>query len=507
VGDRVILHVDMDAFFASVEVLDDPTLAGKPVIVGGSGQRGVVAACTYEARRFGVHSAMPSTVARRLCPQAIFLDGHYHRYVEESAKLHAIFDTVTPLVEGISLDEAFLDVSGASHLLGDGPAIAELIRDRVAAGLGLSCSVGVATTKFVAKLASEQAKPVADLDGVRPGRGVFVVEPGRELNFLHPLPIRALWGVGPATGRRLEGIGVRTIGDLAALPQRTLERLLGAAQGSHLAALARGHDLRPVVPDREAKSIGHEETFPSDLRDEQVLGRHLARMVDAVSTHVRDAGLSARTVTVKVRFADFTMVTRSHSVAVPIDAAPAVSAVARPLLESVDVSAGVRLLGVSLSGFTDTGAGVQLSLLDDEVPDAGRSPPGDGGWSVTDDAVERLQRSWSGMTDAVDDIRSRFGRASVGPASLMGRDGLRVRERGEAQWGPRASPGPGRSAGGRTAGGGSGRTAGGDSGRTAGGDSGRTAGGETASGADPRASGPARPDGAGTPDGREEAEP
>jgi DNA polymerase IV len=477
VDERVILHVDMDAFFAAVEVLDDPTLAGKPVIVGGSGQRGVVAACTYEARRFGVHSAMPSTVARRLCPQAIFLDGRYHRYVEESAKLHAIFDTVTPLVEGISLDEAFLDVSGASRLLGDGPAIAELIRARVAEGLGLTCSVGVARTKFVAKLASEQAKPVADLNGVRPGSGVFVVEPGRELEFLHPLPIRALWGVGPATGRRLDGIGVSTIGDLAALPQGALERLLGAAQGSHLAALARGHDLRPVIPDREAKSIGHEETFPTDLRDEQVLAQHLARMVDAVSTHVRDARLSARTVTVKIRFGDFTMVTRSHSLAVPIDAAPAVGAVARSLLGSVDVSAGVRLLGVSLSGFTDTGAGVQLSLLGDEVADPENSARTDRGWSATDDDAERLQRSWSGVTDAVDGIRSRFGRASVGPASLMGRDGLRVRERGDAQWGPEASP-----------------------------DSGPSAGGPKAPEADSRVRGPVGPDRTGRPEGTGETD-
>ncbi|MGA7417277.1 MAG: DNA polymerase IV [Acidimicrobiales bacterium] len=445
--DRVVLHVDMDAFFASVEVLDDPTLAGKPVIVGGSGQRGVVAACTYEARRFGVHSAMPSTIARRLCPQAVFLDGRYHRYIEESAKLHAIFDTVTPLVEGISIDEAFLDVSGALRLLGDGPAIARLIRARVGEDLGLTCSVGVASTKFVAKLASEQAKPRADLNGVRPGSGVFVVEPGTELAFLHPLPIRALWGVGPATGRRLDGIGVRTIGDLAALPVGTLERLLGAAQGSHLAALARGHDPRPVVPDREAKSIGHEETFPSDLHDRRELGQHLARMVDAVSTHVRDAHLSARTVTIKVRFGDFTMVTRSHSVAVPIDAAPAVGAVARALFESVDVSAGVRLVGVSLSGFADTGSGVQLSLLGEDEPDAEDADPTHGGWGETDDDVERLQRSWSGVTGAVDGIRSRFGRASVGPASLMGADGLRVRQRGDAQWGPQSPPGRGQPGG------------------------------------------------------------
>ena len=383
----------------------------------------------------------------RLCPQAVFLDGRYQRYVEESAKLHGIFDTVTPLVEGISIDEAFLDVSGALRLLGDGRAIARLIRARVAEELGLTCSVGVARTKFVAKLASEQAKPTADVNGVRAGSGVFVVEPGTELEFLHPLPIRALWGVGPATGRRLDGIGVRTIGDLAALPVGTLERLLGAAQGSHLAALARGLDPRPVVPDREAKSIGHEETFPSDLYDRGELAQHLARMVDAVCTHVRDAHLSARTVTVKVRFRDFTMVSRSHSVAAPIDAAPAVGAVARALFESVDVSAGVRLVGVSLSGFADTGAGVQLSLLGEDGPDpAGAGPSlADGG--ATDDDVERLQRTWSGVTGAVDGIRSRFGRASVGPASLMGADGLRVRQRGDAQWGPEAPPGRGQPVG------------------------------------------------------------
>ena len=208
--ERVILHVDMDAFFASVEVLDDPTLVGKPVIVGGSGQRGVVAACTYEARRFGVHSAMPSTVARRLCPQAIFLDGRYHRYVEESAKLHAIFDTVTPLVEGISLDEAFLDVSGASRLLGRRPGHRRhAIRQRVAEGLGLTCSVGVARTKFVAKLASEQAKPVADLNGIAAGpRRVRGRTGTASSTSCTPFRCGPCGGSGPVTGRRLDGIGV-----------------------------------------------------------------------------------------------------------------------------------------------------------------------------------------------------------------------------------------------------------------------------------------------------------
>ncbi len=451
--DPVILHVDMDAFFASVEVLDDPSLTGKPVIVGGSGSRGVVAACTYEARRFGVHSAMPSVVARRLCPHAIFLDGRYHRYVEESTKLHEILGTITPLVEGISLDEAFLDVSGALRLLGDGPTIARGVRAQVFEELGLTCSVGVARTKFVAKLASKQAKPTADHSGVVPGAGVFVVEPDDEIAFLHRLPIRALWGVGPATARRLTGIGVRSIGDIAALPPGTLERVLGKAHGSHLAALSRGEDPRPVVPNSKAKSIGHEETFPLDLHDPVELGIHLVRMVDAVCMHVREAQLSARTVTVKVRFGDFSTVTRSHSLTIPIDSAPAAGAVAGALLDSVDVSPGVRLLGVSLSGFGGVADGVQLSLLGDDgspqhhgsvlrsigppgAVDEEQSVPRDR--AVLDDDVERLQRSWADITSAVDGIRARFGRQSVGPASLVDQDGLRVRQRGDAQWGPRA---------------------------------------------------------------------
>ncbi len=238
--DRVILHVDMDAFFASVEVLDDPSLAGKPVIVGGAGTRGVVAACTYEARRFGVHSAMPSSVAKRLCPTAVFLDGRYHRYAEVSKELHEILESVTPLVEGISLDEAFLDVTGAKQLLGDGRAIACTIRRRVHEALRLTCSVGVGRTKLMAKLASKAAKPVATRSGVVAGPGVVVVPPVGELDFLHPLPVRALWGVGPVTERKLESLGIARIGDIAGLPPAALERALGPAAGAHLSALARG---------------------------------------------------------------------------------------------------------------------------------------------------------------------------------------------------------------------------------------------------------------------------
>jgi DNA polymerase-4 len=447
--DRVILHVDMDAFFASVEVLDDPTLAGRPVIVGGAGSRGVVAACTYEARMFGVHSAMPSSVARRLCPQAVFVHGRYHRYVEESAKLHAIFETVTPLVEGISIDEAFLDVTGSVHLLGNGPGIAADIRRRVHNDLHLTCSVGVASNKLLAKLASKAAKPVADRSGVHRGPGIVVVEVARELEFLHPLPIEALWGVGPVSARRLNGLGVRTVGDLASLPTATLQRHLGKAQGSHLAGLCRGEDARQVIPDQRSKSIGHEETFPSDLWDPDVIRGHLTRIVDAAASHLRGSELGARTITVKIKFGDFTMVTRSHSMVTPVDSAPSIGVIAAALFDSVDLSKGIRLLGVSLSGFGATGSNEQLSLdlggAEGVVLHAGGD--GHGPHDEVDDRMfrageeaERLQQSWGGITAAVDSIRARYGHASVGSASLVGADGIRVRDRGESQWGPVAEP-------------------------------------------------------------------
>ncbi len=449
--ERVILHVDMDAFFASVEVLDNPALRGLPVIVGGSGPRGVVAACTYEARRFGVHSAMPSAVARRRCPAAVFVDGRFHRYAEESRKLHAILERTTPLVEGISLDEAFLDVTGSCQLLGDGPTIAAAIRRTVAEELHLACSVGVGRSKLIAKLASKAAKPTADREGIRPGPGVVVVPAADELTFLHPLPARALWGVGPVTGRRLDALGVSTVGDIAALPPGILERTLGASLGSHLSALAGGDDPRPVVPEQEAKSIGHEETFSTDLWDRSVLHGHLMSMVDASATTLRRSGLAARTVGVKMRFADFKLITRSHSLPIPVDATRAVAAVASALFDTVDLDRGVRLLGVALSGFGPPDQGVQLSLdLGQGEPvavgpdgpgaagtggDGGSAGPG-AGPAGDDDEIERLQRCWGPVTAAVDAIRERYGDSSVGSASLVRPEGLRIRGRGEAQWGP-----------------------------------------------------------------------
>jgi DNA polymerase IV len=444
-ADRVILHVDMDAFFASVEVLDDPALLGLPVIVGGAGARGVVAACTYEARMFGIHSAMPSGVARRLCPSAVFVHGRFERYSEESKRLHAILDSISPLVEGISLDEAFVDVTGVRHLLGDGATIAERIRFRVASEMRLSCSVGVGRSKLVAKLASKAAKPVADRNGVRPGRGVVVVPESEELEFLHALPVQALWGVGRATGRRLEGLGVTTVGDMAALPLGTLERAVGAAVGGHLARLSRGDDPRPVVPERAAKSIGHEETFARDIWDRTELHRRLAPMVEASANALRRSDLAARTVSIKVRYADFTTITRSHSLKVPIDAGPAVAAVAGALLDSVDLSLGIRLLGVSLSGFGQRDRGVQLTFdLDPERAGLGKgdSVGREGGAPEQGrDPIETVQRSWESVSDALDAIRARYGDSSVGPASLVGAEGLRIRRRGDAQWGPRALPG------------------------------------------------------------------
>lgn len=406
-----ILHVDMDAFFAAVEVLDDPSLRGKPVIVGGTGARGVVASCTYEARAYGVRSAMPSVRAKRLCPHAVFVHGRHDRYGEVSAQIFDVFRSFTPLVEGISLDEAFVDVAGARRLFGTPFEIAEQIRVRVHEATGLTCSVGASTTKFIAKLASEAAKPTASFTGPVPGLGVKVVEPGEELAFLHPLPVQALWGVGPATLAKLERYGLRTVGGLAALPVETLVGALGEAHGRHLHALAWARDDRAVVTDQRTKSVGHEETYATDLHEPAELEREAVRMADAVATRLRKHGVAGRTITIKVRFHDFQTITRSHTVAAPVDTGTAIARVAASLLTQVDPSPGVRLFGVSVSNLHEGAA--QLSLDDSD---------------------------WGRATDAVDAIRERFGDAAVGPAALVDATGrLRVKRRGEQQWGPGVS--------------------------------------------------------------------
>jgi DNA polymerase-4 len=357
---------------------------------------------------------MPSVRAQRLCPHAVFVAGRHDVYQEHSRRLHGILTSFTPLVEGIALDEAFLDVTGARRLWGSGAAIAAAIRARVLAETGLWCSVGVAPSKFLAKLASEAAKPRAGPPGGPPsvGLGVKEVAPGEELAFLHPLPVGALWGVGPATGRRLDRFGIRTVGDLAAMPLATVVGALGQAQGRHLHALAWARDDRAVEPDRAVKSVGHEETYATDHCGLDTLRHEALRLSDAVANRLREAGVAGRTVTLKVRFADFRTITRSRTVPRPVDAGPAVARVAIALLEGIDPALGVRLLGVSVSNLGPRPE-EQLRLGEDTGGD--REP-----------AVAR----------AVDEVRRRFGDTAVGPATLLRGDGLAVKRRGDQQWGP-----------------------------------------------------------------------
>lgn len=409
---RTILHVDLDSFYASVETLLDPTLAGRPVIVGGDGPRGVVASCSYEARAFGIHSAMPSVQAKRRCPHAVFLHGRFDVYAEYSSRFHEVLGSYTTLVEGISLDEAFLDVTAASARRG-GVTIARDLRRRVRDEVGLDCAVGVAANKLLAKLASKAAKPTPSRQGPVEGAGVVSVDAGGELDFLHPLPVRALWGVGPATQRRLDRFGVRTVGDLAALPLATLVNALGASLGGHLHDLARGIDDRPVVPSAPAKSIGHEETFSADLYAVEDCRRELVRLADAVGTRLAKAGVAGRTVSLKVRFGDFRTISRATTFDVPTAAPARLAAAAASLLGSVDIGRGVRLLGLSVSNLS-TPPAEQLTL------DA----------ATSDAAADRAAA-------AVERVRERFGDAAVGPAALLDGGGIRLKRAGDTQWGPR----------------------------------------------------------------------
>ena len=408
----------MDAFFVSVELRRRPDLVGKPVVVGGTGNRGVVAAASYEARRFGVHSALPSAVARRRCPHAVFLPGDHPLYGEVSAQVREIFDRYTPLVEPLSLDEAFLDVTGSRRLFGTGREIAEQIRAAVRDELELGCCIGVAANKFLAKLASVEAKPIAHPDRIDPGLGVKVVEPGEEQTFLDPLPVQRLWGVGPATLDKLHRIGVTHVEDLHRVDRTAMAVALGSNQANHLLALAVGFDERPVEPDRDAKSIGHEETYEHDKHTTAELDRELVRLADAVARRLRSQQVGARTITLKVRFAGFTTITRSVTSANAIDLAPDILGVLRPVLETIDPTPGVRLLGVSGSNLAAPSRQLSLDDLLDEQPD------------------------WSAATSALDEIRDRFGASSIGPASSLEADGLRVVRRGAQQWGPDAPPPP-----------------------------------------------------------------
>lgn len=414
---RTILHVDMDAFFVSVEMRRHPELRGQPVVVGGSGDRGVVAAANYEARRYGVFSAMSSSKARRLCPQAVFLDGDHALYSHVSSSVMAVFRDFTPFVEPLALDEAFLDVGGSIHLFGSGREIGWKIRQRIEDELALPCSVGVATSKFIAKLASKKAKPIVAGQRVLPGEGVSVIEPGQELVFLHPLPVRSLWGVGPATFKKLERLGMQTVGDLLSLDLATLERSLGRALGRHLHDLARGVDNRPVETDRHVKSVGREETFSHDITESDVLRREVVRLADDVGSRLRALGVAARTVTLKVRFSDFETITRSHTPPRPIASAPALVRALDPLLSEISWSRGVRLVGVSGSGLVEPSE--QMSLLEELGSAQGTT-------------VDDIERAWAPASNAIDEIRHKFGAQAIGPGSAVTSTHRR------SPWGPRA---------------------------------------------------------------------
>ncbi len=380
-----ILHVDMDAFFASVEVRRRPELRGQPVIVGGS-TRGVVAAASYEARRFGVRSAMPMGQALRLCRHAVVLPPDRAAYSEASGEVMAILRDVTPLVEPLSLDEAFLDVTGALRLLGPPLRIAQAIRTRVAAELSLTCSVGIAATKFVAKLASARCKP----------DGLLLVPAAQTLEFLHPLPVTVLWGVGARTAEPLHRLGVRTIGDLADIPISTLRRAVGVAVADHLHALAHGHDPREVETEDVEKSISADHTTAVDLVDEADISRELLGLSLEVGQRLRARGWVAKTVGIKIRFADFRTVTRARTVADWVDSTAELHDIALELYRSLNLDRPrIRLVGVKAEHFRDVAATARQPTLDEA---AQPSPP----------AVDRV----------ADATQARFGRAALRPATL-----------------------------------------------------------------------------------------
>lgn len=381
-----ILHVDMDAFYASVSLLEHPDLVGSPVIVGGGGTRGVVLSATYEARAFGVHAAMPMARARRACPHAVVLEPDHARYAQVSRGVMALFADVTPLVEPLSLDEAFLDVAGSVRRLGSPTQIAQQVRDRVADEQGVFCSVGVASTKFVAKLASGLAKP----------DGLLVVPHEQTLAVLHPLPIGALWGVGERTEETLHRFGLRTIGDIAHTPVDTLRRALGQVSGSHLFELAWGRDPRSVVPQQGERSIGAEETFAHDIDDPEVIHRELLRLAERAAARLRAARLVGRTISIKVRFADFTTITRSRTLGEATDLGRDVYATACSLYDALGLQrARLRLVGVRIEGLRDADTQQHQMLLDEPAY----------GWRDAERAVDRAA--------------ARFGAGSVRPASLV----------------------------------------------------------------------------------------
>jgi DNA polymerase-4 len=383
---RSIIHLDLDAFFASVEELLDPSIAGLPIIVGGSPEgRGVVSSASYAARAYGVHSAMPTSQALRLCPQAIVRHGHRREYASYSRRVMAILAEYTPLLEPISIDEAFLDVTGCEGLFGPADVLAHRLQERILAELGLPSSLGVASNKLVAKIASELAKP----------RGVRVVPPGEEAAFLAPLPIERLWGVGEVTAGRLHQHGVRTIGELAALPEAQMQALFGSgALGMHRRAL--GMDSSPVGVETRRKSVSQERTFARDVGDLKVLQRSLLKMSEEVAAQLRKEGDCAHTVVLKMRYPDFTTITRQATLAQPTDLAEPIFMQAAKLLQCEwKKGTRLRLIGVGATGLSQAR---QLDLFDTHT--------------------ERLTK----LSKAVDEIRDKYGRDAIRRASLLNPD-------------------------------------------------------------------------------------
>ncbi len=381
---RTIIHVDMDAFYASIEQRDNPSLMGKPVIVGGvTGQRGVVSAASYEARRYGVRSAMPVTRARRLCPHGIFIPGDMEKYHAVSGQLQAVFSSYTPLVESLSLDEAFLDVSASVRLWGSAENIGREIKTRVRHELALTASVGIAPNKFLAKMASDREKP----------DGFVVVRPGEESDFLRDMPVGAIHGVGRVTARRMSELGLRTIGQLAQMTREELSRIFGK-YGERLHELSRGIDDSEVIPDAEAKSISHELTFDLDIEEKGEIRRTLGVLSDRVGARLRQGDLVARTIGIKVRLADFTTKSRERTLAEPVDTDNVVFSTAWHLFREIPLGGQkVRLLGVAASNL--------------------EPPPGQ--LSLFGEGQERMRQTMK----TIDIIRKRFGDDAIGRASQV----------------------------------------------------------------------------------------
>ncbi|WP_433028936.1 DNA polymerase IV [Actinomycetospora sp. CA-053990] len=385
-GEPTILHADLDAFYASVEQRDDPALRGRPVIVGG----GVVLACSYEAKARGVRTAMGGRMARALCPDAVVVPPRMEAYTGASRAVFSVFGSVTPLVEGISIDEAFLDVSGLWRIAGPPPEIAARLRREVADDVGLPITVGVASSKFLAKVASRVAKP----------DGLLVVPVGGELEFLHPLAVEVLWGVGEVTSRTLRGQGITTVGDLAAMGGPGLESLLGKGAGRHLDALAHGRDPRRVQVGRRRRSVGAQRALGREPVSPARTDAVLMGLVDRVTRRMRRAGRTGRTVTLRLRFGDFSRATRSHTLATPTAETDAILAAVRLLAEAAApmmFERGLSMLGVAVGNLDDTGSH-QL-----ELPFAGDAAP-------------------LALDVAVDDVRERYGLSAVTRATLLGRE-------------------------------------------------------------------------------------